>query len=83
MSSAAATVPKPVPSPCIRECCLDQNNICIGCHRSLREICDWSDSSDPQRLEILERCAARRHQRDRRILPENGTDPGTVPIIGS
>jgi predicted Fe-S protein YdhL (DUF1289 family) len=55
-----------VPSPCIRECCLDEDNICLGCHRSLREICDWSDASDAERLEVLERCAQRRGTRARR-----------------
>jgi uncharacterized protein len=54
-----------VESPCIRECCLDEHNICLGCHRSLREICDWSDASDAERLEILARCEVRRADRER------------------
>ena len=66
-----------VPSPCIRECCLDEHNICRGCHRSLREICDWSDASDAERLEILERCATRRYAAISRVtareLPKHGT----------
>jgi predicted Fe-S protein YdhL (DUF1289 family) len=56
---SCTTDSKRVASPCIRNCCLDQDNICLGCHRSLREICDWSDASDEQRLEILVRCAER------------------------
>jgi predicted Fe-S protein YdhL (DUF1289 family) len=54
---------KRVASPCIRECCLDEHNVCLGCHRSLREICDWSDATDAERLDILERCAQRRENR--------------------
>ena len=51
-----------VDSPCIRECCLDEHKICLGCHRSLREICDWSDASDAERLHILARCTERREK---------------------
>jgi predicted Fe-S protein YdhL (DUF1289 family) len=72
MSSAADSACPRVPSPCIRECCLDENNICLGCHRSLREICDWSDASDAERLKVLERCAKRRQERDSHAY---GTDP--------
>ena len=67
MSSPSDAVPKRVPSPCVRNCCLDADNICMGCHRSLREICDWSDSTDEQRLEILARCATRRDAKAKEI----------------
>jgi predicted Fe-S protein YdhL (DUF1289 family) len=63
-----------VASPCIRECCLDEHNVCLGCHRSLREICDWSDATDAERLDILTRCAQRREERENRretIFPCN------------
>jgi uncharacterized protein len=63
-----------VPSPCIRNCCLDEWGICAGCQRSLAEICGWSDASDPERLEILARCEERRAsgERDKPVYPENG-----------
>lgn len=40
-------------SPCIRHCCLDEQDICLGCHRSLSEIMEWSDSSNESKLHIL------------------------------
>ena len=30
-----------VKSPCISVCALDEEDICMGCFRSLREISDW------------------------------------------
>jgi uncharacterized protein len=72
MTSTPDTPPQRIASPCIRECCLDQDNICLGCHRSLREICDWSDSSDAERLDILARCDQRR-ERKRAESAEHGT----------
>ncbi|MDB2705087.1 DUF1289 domain-containing protein [Pseudomonadota bacterium] len=42
-----------IQSPCVRNCCLDNNDICLGCHRSLEEIMQWSQSDDKQKKIIL------------------------------
>jgi len=49
-------------SPCVRNCCLDENNICLGCGRSLDEIVQWHQASVEQRTLILERAAQRRRR---------------------
>jgi uncharacterized protein len=48
-----------VPSPCVRICCLDENDICLGCYRTISEICGWGAATDQEKLEILRRCRAR------------------------
>ena len=48
-----------VPSPCVSVCVLDEGDICIGCHRSAREIADWVLSSDTERRAVLARAARR------------------------
>lgn len=60
------TPPAGVPSPCVRNCCLDDRDICMGCGRSLDEIRAWSEASDAGRLAILERASARRAEREAR-----------------
>ena len=45
----------PLASPCIRNCCLDDDNVCLGCGRSLEEIVAWSAASDDDKAAILER----------------------------
>lgn len=30
-------------SPCVRNCCLDENDICLGCYRSLSETLNWRE----------------------------------------
>ncbi|MDH5424898.1 MAG: DUF1289 domain-containing protein [Gammaproteobacteria bacterium] len=40
-------------SPCIRNCCLDDNDVCMGCFRTLDEIKVWSSLSDQQKREVL------------------------------
>ncbi len=47
-------------SPCVRNCCLNGENICLGCFRSLDEILCWHDSDVGQKRDILKRAAERR-----------------------
>ena len=55
-----------VESPCVRKCTLDDEDICVGCFRSIDEICAWSSASDDERRAILEQVAARRESKARR-----------------
>ena len=50
---------KPVRSPCICVCSLDENDICIGCSRSNDEIINWGRMSNDERREVLKRVAER------------------------
>ncbi|WP_295893305.1 DUF1289 domain-containing protein [uncultured Vibrio sp.] len=52
-----------IQSPCIRHCCLNENDLCLGCYRTLDEILSWNASSDTEKLEILGCCARRKIQR--------------------
>lgn len=47
-------------SPCVRQCCLDDDNTCLGCFRTLSEITGWSQADAEERERILERCAQRK-----------------------
>jgi predicted Fe-S protein YdhL (DUF1289 family) len=44
----------------MRNCTLDDDDICVGCFRSIDEICAWADAGNAQRREILELAAGRR-----------------------
>jgi predicted Fe-S protein YdhL (DUF1289 family) len=52
-----------VASPCVDRCCLDDDDVCLGCGRHVREIIEWSGASAERRLAIREaarqRAAAR------------------------
>ncbi|MGA2190972.1 MAG: DUF1289 domain-containing protein [Steroidobacteraceae bacterium] len=48
-------------SPCVRNCCLDDNGTCLGCFRSLEEIKEWGIADNPRRL-VIQKKAARRRQ---------------------
>ncbi|WP_263143945.1 DUF1289 domain-containing protein [Pseudomonas sp. RIT-PI-AD] len=47
-------------SPCVRQCCLDDAQVCLGCGRTLDEIREWRAASDARRLQIGRDARARR-----------------------
>jgi predicted Fe-S protein YdhL (DUF1289 family) len=56
----ASEQPQPVESPCIDLCTLDDADICVGCFRSIDEICAWGGAGEEQRRSILQAAADRR-----------------------
>jgi predicted Fe-S protein YdhL (DUF1289 family) len=50
----------PAQSPCVRNCCLDDHLICLGCFRSLDEIKEWSVADSQRRRSILQNAVQRR-----------------------
>jgi predicted Fe-S protein YdhL (DUF1289 family) len=49
-----------IESPCVRNCCLNDADICLGCGRSLREITLWSTANNTDKLAILTAAEARK-----------------------
>jgi uncharacterized protein len=47
-------------SPCIRNCCLDDDLTCLGCFRSLEEIKEWGVVDIHRRRIILQNAKQRR-----------------------
>lgn len=63
---AAADLPA---SPCVRNCCLDDDDVCLGCGRKLDEILAWHGADADGRRRILADAAERRDARRRRRGP--------------
>jgi predicted Fe-S protein YdhL (DUF1289 family) len=60
-------------SLCVRNCCLDQQDICMGCFRHLDEIVGWQERSVKEKLAIKELC------QQRRVAFENQRDTSQAP----
>lgn len=58
----AGNLPAPtdVPSPCVRNCCLDDDDVCLGCGRTIQEILAWQQATMDERLAIIERASMRK-----------------------
>lgn len=52
-----------VESPCVRSCCLDDRDICLGCGRTLDEIRRWSEMTETEKQDSLKLSEQRRAQR--------------------
>ena len=62
-SNASMSTSDQPPSPCIRNCCLDDDDICLGCLRSLTEIMAWGGSNAAAKRRILAQAARRKQVR--------------------
>ncbi len=49
-----------IESPCQRKCCLDEQDICLGCFRTLSEITEWFYYSELEKQAVLEHTAQRK-----------------------
>ena len=52
-----------VQSPCVNNCCLDKQDVCLGCGRTVDEIIRWGDASEDEKLEILAASKKRKEKR--------------------
>lgn len=43
-------------TPCIGQCDLDDNDVCMGCFRSSQEISDWINKTEDEKIAIVIRC---------------------------
>lgn len=50
----------PAQTPCVRNCCLDDDSICLGCFRSFEEIREWGLVDADRRRAILQNAAKRK-----------------------
>lgn len=49
-----------IESPCIRNCCLNEGDVCLGCFRHVDEIIEWGSANNGRREYILENAKKRR-----------------------
>lgn len=72
-----STEPKLV-NPCIRNCCLGEGDVCLGCFRTLAEILSWNKMNHAQQQETLARCRQRKQSKQStfafRFHPDAKTD---------
>ncbi len=49
-----------IKKPCIRQCCLDEKDVCMGCYRTLDDMRVWHKSTDIQKLDMLRRASEKK-----------------------
>jgi predicted Fe-S protein YdhL (DUF1289 family) len=51
---------KTVDSPCVRNCCLNADDVCIGCFRHIDEILAWTSYKNNEKSTVIAHCVQRR-----------------------
>ena len=52
------------PSPCLGICRIDpEDGLCVGCFRSLEEICNWLTLAETEKQAVIDACDRRRKER--------------------
>jgi predicted Fe-S protein YdhL (DUF1289 family) len=59
-----------IASPCVRNCCLNTDDICIGCFRHINEILAWKNYKTDDKKLVISNCI------ERRTLAEEKIDQG-------
>ncbi|WP_095154201.1 DUF1289 domain-containing protein [Pseudomonas sp. Irchel 3E13] len=54
-----STAERPVASPCVSICALDEQDICTGCQRTAAEITRWGRMDNTERRQVLRLCHER------------------------
>ncbi|MCK9236688.1 MAG: DUF1289 domain-containing protein [Thiopseudomonas sp.] len=52
-------IEKPIASPCVSICALDDDDVCIGCQRTGDEIIRWGKMTNDERRAVLTRLVQR------------------------
>ncbi len=59
-ASTQYKTPQKIVNPCVRNCCLDDRDVCLGCFRTLEEILTWRSLPKKQREAVLIEAEKRR-----------------------
>tara|TARA_R110000744_G_scaffold16472_7_gene45377 strand:+ start:9741 stop:9950 length:210 start_codon:yes stop_codon:yes gene_type:complete len=51
-----------VASPCVRNCCLNEQDVCLGCFRHIDEIMAWRQLDVAAKKGVLNKCQQRQQQ---------------------
>ena len=49
-----------IASPCVSQCCLDEDNVCMGCFRHINEITGWRSMAEQEKRQLLDVLVQRR-----------------------
>jgi len=55
-----------VGSPCVDNCCLNEEDFCLGCFRSLQEILNWHAATDQERQITIAMAQGRKEKHRRK-----------------
>lgn len=59
---------KRIESPCVGNCCLNTDDVCLGCFRHLDEITSWNSYENEDRILVLKLAELRKQHYTKSLL---------------
>jgi len=56
-----------IEKPCIRQCCLDDNDVCVGCFRTFDDMRLWHKASIEEKEKMLKDAQKRKQEHARKL----------------
>ena len=57
-----------VSQPCIRKCCLNEEDVCLGCFRTFDDMLLWQKSTHSEKVQMLAHAQERKCKERKRIV---------------
>ena len=48
--------------PCIRQCCLNEEDVCLGCFRTFDDMLIWNKSNEEEKTKMLKMAEERKKE---------------------
>jgi len=61
-----------VASPCVRNCCLNGDDVCMGCYRHIDEILAWQSYRNHEKETVITSCEQRRADAQEKLSQGKG-----------
>jgi len=62
-----------IKKPCIRQCSLNEEDVCLGCFRTFDDMLQWNKVNTEEKMKMLEMAEQRRKEHTQKLLSSKKT----------
>lgn len=55
--------------PCIRRCCLNEEDVCLGCFRTFDDMLQWNKANSTEKMKMLQKAEQRKKEHNSKSIP--------------
>lgn len=55
--------------PCIRRCCLNEEDVCLGCFRTFDDMLQWNKAKSTEKMKMLQKAEQRKKEHNSKSIP--------------
>lgn len=55
--------------PCIRRCCLNEEDVCLGCFRTFDDMLQWNKANSTEKMKMLQKAGQRKKEHNSKSIP--------------